>query len=202
MEDDCCELVTKKSCVWALAKERIKHAQEAQKVQYDRYTKDPEHRFGERVMVHNPGEVRGSTWRLAQPNLRTYRVLCLIPSKAEVVLIDIPKEPTIFVALNCVQRCYEELRDTLCTGPRWRRRQRVHIKAKALPRPASQISSGLPREEKATSAYQGKGFTQTSQPGLFKAAKRGEGKECISRQRLHPDQPARSLQGCQESKDQ
>lgn len=115
LEDYCCELVTRMSRAWTLARERIEHAQQTQKSQYDRHAKNPELRIGERVMVYKPGEVQGPAWKLAQPYHGPYRIVSLTPNNAEMVLVDQPKEPSIFVSLNHVRRCYEELEDTSWT---------------------------------------------------------------------------------------
>ena len=88
---------------------------------------DPNLRVGDRVMVHNPGEVKGKAWKLARPN------------NAEVVLVDRPQDPAIFVSLDHVRPCYAELSDTLWTGRK--RRKRSRRKNEVPPQSSEQVSS-------------------------------------------------------------
>ena len=71
---------------------------------------------GQRVMVHMPGEVKGSTWKFARPFHGPFRVICLTPTNAEVRLVDEPKSESIFVSLDRVRRCHEELPDKSWRG--------------------------------------------------------------------------------------
>ena len=121
-EDYRTELVKKLSFAWTTAREQIGNAQEAQKKQYDHNAKEPKLRIGDRVMVHMPGEIQGATWKLARPFHGPYRVVSLTPTNAEVVLVDKPKEPSIFVSLSRIRLCYEEMPDISWTGPKCKRR--------------------------------------------------------------------------------
>ena len=40
------------------------------------------------------------------------------------VLVDTPKDQSIFIALSCIPRCYDEIPDVSWTGPRKRKRQK------------------------------------------------------------------------------
>ena len=71
-------------------------------------TGEPNLEVGQRVMVHMPSEVQGKTWKFARPFHGPFRVLSLT---AEVRLVDEPKSQSIYVSLNRVQKCYEELPD-------------------------------------------------------------------------------------------
>ena len=105
IEDYRTELVTKLSSAWTMAQEKIGKARQAQKEQYDRKAKESKLSVGDRVMVHKPGEVQGPAWKLARPFHGLYRVVALTPSNAEVVLVDQPKEPSIFVSLSRIRLC-------------------------------------------------------------------------------------------------
>ena len=61
------ELVAQMSRAWTLARQKIEQAQKAQKTKYDRRANNPNLRVGDRVMVHNPGKVKGKAWKLARP---------------------------------------------------------------------------------------------------------------------------------------
>ena len=142
IDDYWSELVTKLLCAWASAREKIVGAQRAQKLQYDRTAKDPGLRLGDRVMVYMPSEVQGKDRKLARPFHGPYRVVSLTPTNAEVVLVDLPREPSIFVALHRVRRCYEEMEDVSWTGPRRKRRRRKTRSQASVPSP--QTSKPLP----------------------------------------------------------
>jgi hypothetical protein len=77
LENYHCELVTKMSRAWTLAREKIEQAQEKQKEQYDRHAKNPGLHVGQRVMVHMPSERQGTTWKLARPFHGPYQILSL-----------------------------------------------------------------------------------------------------------------------------
>ncbi len=125
------ELTTKLASAWANAKKEIGGAQAAQKRQYDRAAKDPKLRCGDRVMVYMPSEVQGKDRKLARPYHGPYRVLNITPTNAEVVLIDQPRDPPIFVSLSRVRHCYEEMADVSWSGPRRKRRRRRRTRSKA-----------------------------------------------------------------------
>ena len=91
-----------------LALENIRKAQEKQKF-YDRAARSPKYRLGDRVMVYMPGDVAGKDWKLARPYHGPYRITGLTPTNAEVQLIEKPSNPTLFVALGRVRRCYPEI---------------------------------------------------------------------------------------------
>ena len=74
-------------------------------------------------MVHMPGEVKGQIWKLAKPFYGPYRVVSLTPNNAEVVLVNTPKEPSIFFALSHIRRCYNEIPDSSWTGSNKKRKR-------------------------------------------------------------------------------
>ena len=84
-------------------------------------------------MVHMPGELQGKDHKLARPFHGPFRVLKMTPSNAEVVLVDKPRDPSIFVALNRVRLCYPEQSDETWTGPRKRRKRRGKKKVTFAP---------------------------------------------------------------------
>jgi hypothetical protein len=110
------------SQAWTLAKDRIEHAQKAQKTQYDRYAKDPKLRVGDRVMMYKPGEVMGKAWKLARPYHGRYRIQSLTPNNAEV---ERPQDAAIFMPLDRVRPCYAELGNEPWTGKRRKRNLRT-----------------------------------------------------------------------------
>ena len=115
--DYCSELVANLSDAWALAHQNIAKAQKKQKRQYDKRATPMKLKVGDRVMVHFPNQVKGKAWKLARPYFGPYKVLSLTPTNAEVQLMDAAKDSSIFVSLDRVRLCYEEMTDDVWAGP-------------------------------------------------------------------------------------
>jgi len=116
LDDFKTELTTGMASAWKLAQESIATAQQRQKANYDRKAKEPTLTVGQRVMVHMPNEVQGTTWKFARPFQGPFRVVSLTPTNAEVRLIDEPRSDSMFVSLSRVRPCYEELPDASWRG--------------------------------------------------------------------------------------
>lgn len=100
-----------------LALETIKQAQEKQRTFYDRQTSSTlRYRVGDRVMVFLPSETTGKDRKLARPYHGPYRVISLTATNAEVKLIEKPKEPSIFEAIDRFRKCYPEQCNATWTG--------------------------------------------------------------------------------------
>ena len=108
VEDYRTELLCTLKKTHALALESIRKAQEKQKRFYDRQSTATKFKIGDRVMVYMPSETSGKDRKLARPYHGPYRVISLTQTNAEVKLIERPTEPTIFVALNRLRKCYPE----------------------------------------------------------------------------------------------
>ena len=114
--DYCSELVAHLSDAWALAHQNIKKAQSKQKAQYDKRCRTPAIKVGDKVMVYFPDQVKGKAWKLARPYHGPYEVLALTPTNAEVRLASSPQDGAIFVALDRIRICPEEMSDETWTG--------------------------------------------------------------------------------------
>ena len=104
---------------WKTAQENIRSAQEKQKRNYDRYSKERPYEIGDRVMVYMPGAVKGKAWKFARPLIYfygSYRVLATTPTNLEVKPVDKPDAELIFVSLNRIRPCYPELPDIFWCG--------------------------------------------------------------------------------------
>ena len=100
-----------------LALESIKQAQEKQQTFYDKQSSNNlPYRVGDRVMVFMPSETTGKDRKLARPYHGPYRVVNLTATNAEVKLIERPKEPSIFVAIDRIRKCYPEQSNVTWTG--------------------------------------------------------------------------------------
>ena len=101
---------------WKTAQENIRSAQEKQKRNYDRYSKESQYEIGDRVVVYMPGAVKGKAWKLARPFYGPYKVLATTPTNLEVKPVDKPDAESIFVSLNRIRPCYPELPDISWCG--------------------------------------------------------------------------------------
>ena len=90
--------------VWMLAQKALAKAQHRQKVQHDKSSNNADFQVGDRVFVFMPGMKSGPAYNLSCPYKGPYHIMAMYPNGAEVVLIDLPREPTIRVALNRVHR--------------------------------------------------------------------------------------------------
>ena len=112
------DLVCNLSDAWELARQNICQAQKKQKQHYDQKARMREYHVGDRVFVHMPGEVRGKAWKFARPFHGPFRILELTPTNASVRLVDRPQDTPIFVSLDRVRRCPEEIPN----GKTWSRK--------------------------------------------------------------------------------
>ena len=114
--DYCSELIAHRSDARTLAHQNIKKAHSKQKVQYDKCSKTPTIKIGDKVMVYFPDQVKGKAWKLARPYHGPYEVLALTQTSAEVHLANSSQEGVIFVALDRLRICPEEISDETWTG--------------------------------------------------------------------------------------
>ena len=128
MDDYKSEMIANMSDAWKLSRENIKMAQLKQRTGYDKHSREVKLKVGDRVLVYMPGEVRGKAWKLARPFHGPYRVLALMPTNAEVRLVDCPTSESIFVPLSRLGKSYEELSNETWTGAK--KRTRIHLQRK------------------------------------------------------------------------
>ena len=69
-------------------------------------------------MVHMSGQVQGKAWKYARPYFGPYEVMGITSTNAEVQLLNHPTVATIFVSLDRVRKCYEEMTDDVWMGHR------------------------------------------------------------------------------------
>ena len=115
-EDYSAELVANLSDAWALAHQNIQGAQVKQKAQYDKKSKQSQVKVNDRVMVHFPGTVKGKAWKFARPYFGPYKVISLTSTNVEVRRVDQPNGETLFVALDRVRPCYQEMSNEVWVG--------------------------------------------------------------------------------------
>ena len=101
IEDYQTELFINLTKAQQLALESIKHAQEKQGTFYDRQMSSGlQYGVGDRVIVFMPGETTGKDHKLARPYHGPYRIVGLTATNAEAKLIERPKQPSIFIAIE------------------------------------------------------------------------------------------------------
>ena len=125
--DYCSEMVAHLSDAWSLAHQQIEKAQGKQKTQYDKRTTQPKIKTGNRVMVQFPNEIKEKSWKLARPYFDPYTVVSLTPTNAEVKLLQSTDDSSIFVSLDRVRLCYDEMTDDVWTGTNKRLRKQKSI---------------------------------------------------------------------------
>ena len=76
------------------------------------------------VSMYMPHDTTGRDRKLARPYHGPYRIVSVTPTNAEVKLIDRVEEPSIFVAVSRLRRCYPEQPDASWTGRRKSKRPR------------------------------------------------------------------------------
>ena len=124
MEDYRTEFLVSLAKAKKIALENIQKAQTKQKEFYDRQAGNPQYKLGERVMVYMPGDVTGKNWKLARPYHGPFRILSLTPTNAEVKLIEKSGDPSLFVALGRLRKCYPEMTNASWTGHRRRNKSK------------------------------------------------------------------------------
>ena len=111
LDDYKTELVGSLSQAWELARAQVKKAQQKQKKYYDLHAKETRIQQGDRVFVYMPSEKKkkGKAHKFARPFHGPYRVLELTTNDAKVVPVNKPHSTPIFVALDRVRHCPDEL---------------------------------------------------------------------------------------------
>ena len=144
LDDYKTELTTSLANARECARQQIQQSQKKQKLYYDRKSKDPEstYRVGDRVMVYMPSEVTGKNRKLARPYHGPYRIVAVTPTNAEVKLIERASEPSIFVAIDRVRKCYPELPDRCWTGRKQSRKRRSKRQTATSPSDEPQRTTG------------------------------------------------------------
>ncbi len=118
--------------VWNIARWEIGRAQKKQKTQYDRKTKTPHYRVGDRVMVFMPHVAKSKDRKLALPHHDPFRIVNVTSNDLSVCQVDHPDEEPILVSMDRVTLCPEELPDVSWLGTK---HQRSHAKKNTKPAP-------------------------------------------------------------------
>ena len=105
------ELASRMSEAWELARKCVGKAQKRQKATYDRKGRSPNFAVGDRVFLLKPSEKTGEARKFARPYHGPYRIVELSPSNAYIRRVDRPQDDPIFVALQRLRRCPDEIPD-------------------------------------------------------------------------------------------
>ena len=110
------ELVTGLSTAWDLARTCIAKAQKKQKLQYDKHSKPPTYRLGDRVMVYMPHETSGKDRKLSLPYHGPYRVIDIRGNCVSLTPVDNPDKEPILVNMDRIVPCHAEVPDSSWLG--------------------------------------------------------------------------------------
>lgn len=102
------EVASRMSEAWELARKNVGRAQKRQKATYDGRSRPPNFAVGERVFLLKPAEKTGEARKLARPFHGPYRVMELTPY---IRRVDRPQDEPIFIALQRLRRCPDEVPD-------------------------------------------------------------------------------------------
>ena len=94
---------------WKLAREHVLKAQRHQKKFHDRHSRMTSCRVGDRVFVLMPAAKAGKAHKFARPFHGPYRVLEVTTNNARAVPVGKPQDAPIFVALERIRHCPEEV---------------------------------------------------------------------------------------------
>lgn len=88
---------------------KLENAQKRQKATYNRGSRLLNFAVGEWVFLLNPSEKTGEARKLARPFHGPYSIMEVSPSNAYIQCVDRPQDDTIFVSLQHLRRCSDEI---------------------------------------------------------------------------------------------
>ena len=101
------ELMSGLTEAWSMAQKQVQKAQKSQKKQYEKNTKEPDLKVGERVFVYMPKEKATKAYKFARPFHGPFRVVEVLDAGVVVRPVDPWRGESIRVAVNRVRRCPE-----------------------------------------------------------------------------------------------
>ena len=105
------EVAFKFSEAWKLARDNIKKAQQCQKKHYDRRTRLPRFKVGDRVFVYMPAAKACKAYKFARPFYGPYRIVEQSETGVVVRPVDQPQADPIRVAYNRIRHCADSIPD-------------------------------------------------------------------------------------------
>ena len=102
-------LMTNLSEARELAQKCIRNSQKKQKQNYDKRARANVFKVGERAFLYKPAAKSGKAYKFARPYCGPYRIVEITANDAKIRPIDRPSEEPIFVALDRLRRCPEEI---------------------------------------------------------------------------------------------
>ena len=94
---------------WDLSRQQVEKAQRQQKRFYDRRSRKPTFRVGDRVFLYMPAAKTGQAYKFARPYHGPYRVLEVVGCDASVVHVDQPQDTPLFVAIDRLRHCPDKI---------------------------------------------------------------------------------------------
>ena len=108
---------------WDLARKHIGKAQKAQKRTYDKHSKEPTAKLGDRVFVYMPQDKSTKAYKFARPFHGPYRVKKVLGTGVVVCPVNKPDLESIRVAWNQVRPCSS----SIPTDEFWSGKKKVHV---------------------------------------------------------------------------
>ena len=136
-------LATSLTEAWSNAKQHLKRAQQEQKKQYNKRTREAKLKVGDRVMVYMPAQVTGKRRKLALPYQGPFRVLDVTTTGVSVRPVDRPEQEPILVNKDRVTKCPPELPEVS-----WRGRKKY---ARSQPKRRDDVTA--PQKERRPHPY-------------------------------------------------
>jgi hypothetical protein len=99
------EVLQRMQEAWKLARKSIKAAQRRQKIYYDRHTREPTFRPGDRVFLYTSSAKAGPAYKFALPYKEPYRVIEVNENVACLQLISHPSSDVIRVSISRLRHC-------------------------------------------------------------------------------------------------
>ena len=94
------------------AREQIEKAQQKQKRQHDKHSKDPGFKVGDRVFVYMPASRCGESYKFSKPFKGPFCITSVYNNGADLKSIAKPRSKPIRVAFNRIRRCPKEMQNS------------------------------------------------------------------------------------------
>ena len=104
-----CEVLQKMQEAWDSARGNIKKAQKRQKKFYDRRSRTPTFRVGDRVFLHVPSARSGQAYKFALSFKGPYRITKVTDNVADIILIGSRAVEPLRVSISRLRHCPEEI---------------------------------------------------------------------------------------------
>ena len=124
LDDYKTDLMSGLTDAWELAREQLKKSQKSQKRFHDRKSTEVKVEVGDRVFLHMPAATKGSAHKFSRPFHGPYRVLEVTTNDAKICPVHSPNSEPIYVSLNRIRHCPDEISEDEFWPPRKKKTQK------------------------------------------------------------------------------